>query len=438
MSGERISGKKEFSPYPILMFIFTLFSALVVQAGAGERFKSNDPDFIRRTGSVLKKFFRKSKDHYQIDGDIKKIVNAKGEWILEMESKNHGMVFRVNGVVRFKFRFLRNEGKRFVFRVNNRSFVMDHGRSYTNHKNRLLNLLNFRQSILESLFIKKADAFNEKDVQKVVEEKIEEAVNEPYETFTPFILGQIVVSVLDISSFGAASVIKYGFGKFVDATFGKGKKDVMDSQLQCIDTFNKKIRDSFLRVLMTMESGKQKKRKKNRKISVTQRLNSCLSQRDQLSHLLEGESFKNRFEDDTKSALAVYYLQYCNKYGGRNHRPIRSEEEPVKVRSNEVKCMKTRKPFTNFDWKAALLKERRKVFDTCKEVLHIKMKEYGGDWFNRGDGAFDNCYAHFHCAVAERLNRECTCRLPGYSCLIESGMRDGDRPSSQSSSQSNR
>lgn len=434
MYGERISGKfgKRLSSYSVLVLIFTLFLPLAIQAGITEKFEIGNPDYIKRTGSVLKQFFKNSKDHYSIDKDIKKIVNAKKEWVLEKEIKNKKIFFKVNGVARFKFRFVRVEGERFIFHVKGQRFVMDHRFSYTNHKNRLLNLLNFRQSVLESLFIGKTYAMTETDIEKVVKEEIKKAIDDPYETFTPLVLAEVIVYALDISSFGTASIIKYGFSRFIDATFGRAKENAMEKQLQCIDSDNNKISDYFLKILMLMEASQKKKQKKGKHISVTRRLSPCLGERGQLSHLLKEEKFKNRFEDDKKSALAVYYLQYCNKYGGRNHRSIRSEEEPVRVKGEGkgIKCVKTRKPgFVNFDWKVTLLQEREKMFNTCREVLSVKMKEYSGDWFNRGNEAFNNCYAQFHCAVAERLNYECICRLPGYSCLIEPGMGYGGRPS---------
>lgn len=403
---------------------------MTVQAGTGERFKIGHPDFVKKTESILKTFFKNSKDHYSIDRDIKKIVNEKKEWVWEKEIKNRRIFIKFDGIVRFEFRFIRVEEEKFIFYFNGQRFVMNHELSYMNHKNRLLNLLNTRQGVLESLLVGKAYALNETGTEKSVEEKVKEAVNDPYKMFAPLVLGEIVAYTLDVSSFGVTWLIKYGFSKFFDATFSRLKKSTIDKQLQCIDSDNNRVRDYFLKALMIMEAGEQKKEKKRKHINITKRLSPCLGEGDELSRLLEEENFKIRFEKDMETALAVYYLQYCTKYGKRNHRSMRSEKKPVQVRNKDVKCVKTRKPdFITSDWKAILLRERGEMFNTCREVLNIKMKKYSSGWFDRRNETFNNCYARFHCVMAEKLNYKCTCHLPGYSCLIETKMRSNVRSS---------
>ena len=120
------------------------------------RVSSHDADFAEKTGAPLKKFFKSSGDHRQIDGDIKKITSAKKEYVYVKETKDGKTVIKINGKVQVNLQLLESDKKKFVFNMNGQRFIMNPELSYANHKSRLSSLLNPKQSVLESFLIREA------------------------------------------------------------------------------------------------------------------------------------------------------------------------------------------------------------------------------------------------------------------------------------------
>ncbi len=101
-----------------MILIFTLFLTLAARPGTQKKFKSSDPHFVQRMESNLKRFFKSPGDHHQIDRDIKKIVNAKKEWVVETESKGDKRVLRIKGVIQLRFRLANIDREKIVFNIN--------------------------------------------------------------------------------------------------------------------------------------------------------------------------------------------------------------------------------------------------------------------------------------------------------------------------------
>ena len=113
---------------------------------------------------VLKYFFKKPRDHRQINGDLAQMAKhiRKMNWYAESDG-NDGVFVKSKKKVLFKFRLL-SEGKEFkdfAFNINGHKFAMDPSRSYAWHTKKLESILGLsRTGLLETLVIREARAFS--------------------------------------------------------------------------------------------------------------------------------------------------------------------------------------------------------------------------------------------------------------------------------------
>ena len=113
---------------------------------------------------VLKYFFKKPKDHRQIDSDLTQMAKLIGKmkWYVGSDG-NDGLFVKSKKKVLFRFRLL-SEGKEFrdfAFNLNGHKFAIDPSRSYAWHKQRIEKIPGLsRTSLLETLVIREARAFS--------------------------------------------------------------------------------------------------------------------------------------------------------------------------------------------------------------------------------------------------------------------------------------
>ncbi len=111
---------------------------------------------------VLKKFFTSPEDTRQINRDMVQFAKTTKRTNWHFEARGNEFVLKSKKKILFKFRLI-TEGKKvsdFTFNFNGRKFAINSNRSYSWHKRKIEDTLGLsRQSLLETLVIKKAHAF---------------------------------------------------------------------------------------------------------------------------------------------------------------------------------------------------------------------------------------------------------------------------------------
>ncbi len=149
--------------FRIFVVMGFVFGALTVQAKVDlkvdlkEQVKLlNKSKSLRDMGLTLKKFFKSPGDQRQIDKDMKVVSKAVKKWMWRYELKGNEIAFRSNGRIQFSFK--PGDMAQGVFSFNGQKFVVNPDLSYASHKDLLSKILNKKQSALEQLFVRKAQA----------------------------------------------------------------------------------------------------------------------------------------------------------------------------------------------------------------------------------------------------------------------------------------
>ncbi len=426
MYSKRIPGEihRKFNFFPILILIFTLFLTLAARPGTQKKFKSSDLHFVQRMESNLKRFFKSPGDHHQIDRDIKKIVNAKKEWVVETESKGDKRVLRIKGVIQLRFRLANIDREKIVFNINGQRFIMNPRLSYINHKNRFLTLLNSRQGFLESLFIRevyassdgsgnKSDAGVIETVKETVNNEVDDAISNPEEIVAGIAFSQFLEYVLNIGGFGA-NLIYSGGKKVVKLIFNKKYQ-------QCIDGFNNEVMSSFLGYLTRMKATKQEAMMFGVDLH---EMKLCLKEKDSLNNLLgklKDAKFKNHLGEGMRNSLGVHYFQYCGHPGNKREEELRYITEQLRkaVLDGETVRRLMEGTSRNGIW-VRIKKKREKFLSKCRKSLLAKIKRQGNELLGR-NGISNNCYTMSLCFIAEMFNTSCISDLAGYACVAPEG-----------------
>ena len=117
----------------------------------------NKSKSVDNMGFALKNFFKTSKDQRQIDKDIRAMAKTMKKWTWRYELKGNEIAFRSNGKIQFVFKPGNMDKREFTF--NGQKFVLNPDLTYASHRDQLLKILNSKQSNLEQLFVRKAQAF---------------------------------------------------------------------------------------------------------------------------------------------------------------------------------------------------------------------------------------------------------------------------------------